>query len=128
MKPNVLLTIAAIYLALLGLGFLLVPDTMVFGALGASAPVLLVATLRAYGGTFLGIATLNWMARNADASPARNAIFLGNTVGFSLATITAVLGLVSGAPSMGWLFAIINGLIVVAFIVVGRANMMASKS
>ena len=45
---------------------------------------------------------VNGFARNVDASSARDAIFLGNTVGFALSTITLVLGLVGGAPAPVW--------------------------
>lgn len=122
MKPNLLLSVSAVYLALVGLGFLFSPDTMLFGALG-NASVAVVAALRGLGGTLLGIAVLNWMARNADASKARDSIFLGNTVGFALATITFVIGLVGGAPAAGWALTVINALFVIAFIMVGKANM-----
>ena len=66
MKTNILLITAAIYLALVGLGFLLAPGIMVFGALGGT-PDIIVAELRQYGGALLGIAALNWVARNAEA-------------------------------------------------------------
>ena len=79
MKTNGLLIAAALYLALVGLGFLLAPSVMVFGALGGT-PATIVAELRQYGGSLLGIATLNWVARNAEASTARNGVFLGNTI------------------------------------------------
>ena len=42
MKTNTLLTTAAIYLTLVGLGFLLAPGVMVFGALGGT-PATIVA-------------------------------------------------------------------------------------
>jgi len=76
LKTNALLIAAAIYLALVGLGFLLVPGVMVFGALGGT-PATIVAELRQYGGALLGIAALNWVARNAEVSTAMNGIFLG---------------------------------------------------
>ncbi len=122
MKPNLLLSVSAVYLALVGLGFLFVPDTMLFGAVG-NASVAVVSSLRGLGGTLFATGVLNWMARNADASTARDAIFLGNTIGFALSTITLVLGQVGGAPAPGWIFAVINALITIAFFVVGRANM-----
>jgi hypothetical protein len=45
MKPSILFLLAALYLGLVGLGFLLAPSTMEFGALGAT-PALIVAELR----------------------------------------------------------------------------------
>ena len=122
MKTNGLLIAAAIYLALVGLGFLLVPGVMVFGALGGT-PATIVAELRQYGGALLGIAALNWVARNAEVSTARNGVFLGNTVGFALVAVGGVLRQLSGAIAVGWVFVMINALFAIAFFLVGRANM-----
>jgi hypothetical protein len=127
MKTNVLLTSAAIYLTLVGLGFFLAPGIMVFGALGGT-PAVIVAELRQYGGALLGISALNWVARNAQASTARNGVFLGNAVGFALVAIGGVLRQMSGALAIGWVFVAINVLFAIAFIIIGRANMFRSAS
>ena len=127
MKTNKLLITAAIYLTLVGLGFLLAPGVMVFGALGGT-PATIVAELRQYGGALLGIAALNWVARNAEASTARNGVFLGNTIGFGLVAIGGVLRQLSGALAIGWVFVLINALFAIAFFTVGRANMSNSAS
>ncbi len=127
MKPNVLLTVSALYLTLVGLGFLFSPETMLFGAAGATT-VTVISTLRGLGGSLLGVAVLNWVGRNAGASKSRDGIFLGNTVGFGLSAITIVLGLVGGGPAAGWIIAVINALFAVAFFVVGRGNMSTSAS
>ncbi len=127
MKPSMLFSVAALYLGLVGLGFLLVPGILVFGALGET-PAIIVAELRQYGGALLGIATLNWVARNAEASTARNGVFLGNTVGFGLVAIGGLLRQLSGAVVVGWLFVLVNVLFAIAFFMVGRANMSNSAS
>lgn len=127
MKTNVLLITAAFYLALVGLGFLFVPSVMVFGALGGT-PTFIIAELRQYGGALLGIAVLNWIARNAEPSIARNGVFLGNTVGFGLVAIGGVLRQLSGALGIGWVFVVINALFALAFFTIGRANMSTSAS
>ena len=127
MKTNVLLITAAVYLALVGLGFLLAPGVMVFGALG-STPATIVAELRQYGGSLLGIAVLNWVSRNAEPSIARNGVFLGNTVGYGLVAIGGVLRQLSGAIAIGRVFVVINALFAIAFLMVGRANMSKSAS
>ena len=127
MKTNKLLITAAIYLTLIGLGFLLAPGVMVFGALGGT-PTTIVAELRQYGGALLGIAALNWVARNAEASTARNGVFLGNTIGFGLVAIGGVLRQWSGALAIGWLFVAINALFAIAFFLVGRPNMSDTAS
>ena len=79
MKLNVLLSITAVYMALLGLGFIFAPQAIGIGAVPADAPAALIAYLRLFGSTFLGIAVLNWTARNAKPSTARKAIILGNS-------------------------------------------------
>jgi hypothetical protein len=122
MKPTMLFSAAALYLGLVGLGFLLVPGILVFGALGET-PAIIVAELRQYGGALLGIAVLNWIARNAEPSTARNAVFLGNTVGFGLVALGGLLRQLSGAVAIGWLFVLINVLFALSFFMVGRANM-----
>ena len=128
MRPSLLLTVAGVCLALVGLGFLLVPDAMTFGALAAGAPAGVVFALRGYGGALLGVAVLDYMARNSDASRARDAIFLANTVVFGLAAITELLGALAGAPAMTWGSVIIDAVFAVAFFVVGRANMSTRPS
>jgi hypothetical protein len=122
MKPSVLFSTAAIYLALVGLGFLFVPGILTFNALGGT-PAVIVAELRQYGGALLGIAVLNWIARNAEPSKARDGIFVGNTVGFGLVAIGGVLRQLNGAVAAGWLFVLLNLLIAISFFLVGRANM-----
>ena len=47
----------------------------------ADASPALIAYLLIFGGPTLGIAVLNWMARNAEPSTASTAIVLGNVVG-----------------------------------------------
>lgn len=72
---------------------------------------------------------LYWMARNAEASKARDAIFIAGTVAYALVTYTLVSGLVAGAtPAAGWILAIIDALFAVALFMVGQANMSTSTS
>jgi hypothetical protein len=122
MKPRLLFSAAALYLGLVGLGFLLAPGILVFGALGNTSSII-VAELRQYGGALLGIAVLNLVARNAEPSTARDGVFLGNTVGFGLVAIGGLLRQLSGAVAIGWLFVLINILFALTFFMVGRANM-----
>ena len=86
MKLKAVLTVSAIYLAVLGVGFMLAPREIGIGAVPADASPALIAYLRIFGGPVLGIAVLNWMARNAEPSAARDAIILGNIVGFGCVT------------------------------------------
>ena len=127
MKLNGLFVISAVYLGLVGLGFLFAPTALMFGTVGSGASAALIANLRGPASTFIAIAVLNWMARNTEASSARDAIVLANTVGFGIAGILDVLAvLTSGAPTIELVPAIINLIIAVAFFMAGKASMSAS--
>ena len=82
MKLKPVLTVAAIYLGVLGVGFMLAPRQIGIGAVPADASPALIAYLRIFGGPCVGIAVLNWLTRNAEPSGARDAIVLANIVGF----------------------------------------------
>jgi hypothetical protein len=128
MKLETVLTISAIYLGVLGVGFMFAPREIGIGAVPADASPALVAYLRIFGGPCLGIAVLNWLARNAEPSDARNAIVIANIVGFGCVTAMDVGGVFSGgARSAAKLFLVIHLLMTVAFIVAGRASMQAQR-
>ena len=81
-----------------------------------------------FGGPFLGIAVLNWMARNAEPSAARNAIVLANIVGFGCAASMDILGVFGGgARPIAKLFLVIHLLMTVVFVVAGRTGMRAQR-
>jgi hypothetical protein len=128
MKLNVLLIIAAIYMALLGLGFIFVPQMIGIGAVPTEASAALIAYLRVFGSTFIAIGVMNWMAHNAEPSTARNAIVLANTVGFGLAGALDVWGVLSGARQLALVFAVIHLLFAAAFFWAGRMSMSAKTS
>ncbi len=73
----------------------------------------------------LGIAGVNWMARNAEPSTARTAIIVGNIVGFAAIAALDLWG--SGAGPLTKVFAVIHLLFAGVFIWVGRMNMSGSK-
>lgn len=123
MKLSILLSIAAIYMALAGLGFIFAPRAIGIGAVPAEASAALIAYLRLFGSPFRGIAVLNWTARNAEPSTARNAIILGNSVGFGAIAALDVWGLFSGARQLTKVFAIFHLLFALAFIWAGRMSM-----
>jgi hypothetical protein len=106
MKLGILLSIAAIYMAFVGLGLIFAPQRFGVGALPPEASAALIAYLRLFGSPFLGIAVLNWTARNAEPSTARNAITVGNIVGFAAIAALDVWGLLSGARPLTKVFAI----------------------
>jgi hypothetical membrane protein len=128
MKLKVVLTVSAIYLAVLGVGFMLAPREIGIDAVPADASPALIAYLRIFGGPILGVAVLNWMGRNAKPSAARNAIVHGNIVGFGCVTLMDVGGVFSGgARPVAKLFLVIHLLMTVAFVVAGRASMRAQR-
>jgi hypothetical protein len=128
MKLKVVLTVSAIYLAVLGVGFMFAPREIGIDAVPANASPALIAYLRIFGGPFLGIAVLNWMARNAEPSPALYAIVLANIVGFGCVTSMDLWGVFSGgARPAAKLFLVIHLLMTVAFVVAGRASMRAQR-
>src|SRR5918996_600066 len=95
MQLKAVLTVSAIYLGVLGLGFMVAPRQIGIEAVPADASPALIAYLRIFGGPCLGIAVLNWLARNAEPSTARDAITLANIVGFGCVTAMDVWGVFS---------------------------------
>lgn len=123
MKLKMVLIASAIYLGALGVGFMLVPRETGIGAVPPDASPALMAYLRVLGGPCLGIAVLNWLARNAEPSATRNAIVSANIVGFGSVTLMDVWGVfIGGARPVAKLFLVIHLLMTVAFIVAGRDN------
>ena len=121
MKLKAVLTVSAIYLAVLGLGFMFAPRQIGIDAVPADASPALVTYLRIFSGPFLGIAVLNWLARNAPPSPARDAILLANIVGFGCVTAMDVWGVFSGdARPIAKLFLVVHSLMLIAFILARR--------
>ena len=125
MKLKAVLTVSAIYQGVVGLGMMLAPRQFGIDAVPVDATPALIAFLRIFGGPMLGIAVLNWMARNAQPSTARNAIILANIVGFGCVTLMDVWGVFTGgARSIAKLFLLIHSLLTVAFVVAWRSNKM----
>jgi hypothetical protein len=127
MKLKMLLTVSAIYMAVLGIGFMLAPRQIGIDAVPPDAPPALIAYLRVFGGAFLGIAVLNWLARDAQLGQALRAIVLGNAVGFASAAAMDAWGVFSGdARSIAKIFLVVHLLLSIAFaVVVGRAGTRA---
>ena len=125
MKLKAVLTVSAIYQGAVGLGMMLAPLQFGIDAVPVDATPALIAFLRIFGGPMLGIAVLNWMARKAEPSTARNAIILANIVGFGCVTLMDVWGVFTGgARSIAKLFLLIHLLLTVAFVVAWRSNKM----
>jgi hypothetical protein len=129
MKLKVVLTVSAIYLAIVGLGVMFAPRQFGIDAVPADASPALIAFLRILGGPFLGIAVMNWMARNLEPSPALRAIVLGNTVGFAGVASMDVWGVFSGdARPAAKLFLVIHLLMTAAFVLKGSGLTFQHRS
>jgi hypothetical protein len=127
MKPKLLLTLAAIYFLIGGLSHLFAPDLNYYLDAGTSTYSLNI--IRATGSLFIGLAFVLWFARNAAASKARDAIFLGNAVGFFINVIFVVVAaLTPDGVAMTWGIAVINLLFAIGFFVIGRANMSTNTN
>jgi hypothetical protein len=128
LKLKTLFRLAAVYTGLAGLGFVFAPQAFGAGALPDDAPAALIAYVRLFGCPLLGIAVLNWMAGNTGPSSARNAIILGNIVGFGTMAAVDVWGVLSGARQIQKLFGVIHLLFAVAFVWIGRKGIVADAS
>ncbi|MFZ2187395.1 MAG: hypothetical protein WAV46_02080 [Candidatus Moraniibacteriota bacterium] len=116
MKIKTLLGVSAVYMGLLGLGFLLVPGMMSLGAVPAGASAAMIAYLRIPASLFIGIAVVNWMVRKAEPDAALRVIVFGNMVGFGLTALLEVLSAFSDNRISTFVFAAINMFFAVAFL------------
>ena len=127
MKLKVVLSIAAVYMALVGVGMMFVPQQFGVGAVPADASPALIAFLRIFGGPCIGIAVLNWVARDAEPSSARNAIILGNMVGFACVAASDVWSVFTGdARPIAKLFLVVHLSMAIAFVLQWLARDRAS--
>ncbi len=108
MKLKVMLIIVAIYMGLVGVGQLLAPVAMSAGVISADASAGQIAYLRHFSALMIAIAVMNWMARNAEASTARNAIVVANIIFLGGAALLDLFAVLSGAGSAGLIPASIN--------------------
>ena len=123
MKLKAVLTVSAIYLAVLGIGFMFFPRQTGIGAVPENASPALVAYLRIFGGPVLGIAVMNWMVRKAAPSATLDAIVLGNIVGFGCVTAMDVWGVFrGGARPAAKVFLLIHLLMTLALVLARRAS------
>jgi hypothetical protein len=110
------LVLSALYLAAIGLALMLFPLQFGVGAVPADAPGELVALLRLLGGPFLGIAVLNWLARDAAPASGLMAVLVANLVGFGAVAANDVWGVASGeAREIARVFLVVHLLFAAAF-------------
>lgn len=125
---KLVLTLSAIYLAIIGLALIFAPVQFGIGAVPQDASPELIALLRLLGGPFLGIAALNWMTCKAEPSTARNAVIVANIVGFGSVAANDVWGVFSGqAREIAKMFLVIHLLFTAAFVAVARDHVQNQK-
>ena len=121
MQLKGLLTISAIYQAIIAFGMMVVPRQFGVDAVPANATPALIAFLRIFGGPLAGIAVLNWLARKLEPSPALRAILLGNIVGFGCIAILDVVSVFNGsARPIAKVFLVIHVALTIAFVIALR--------
>lgn len=102
MKLSTLLVVAAVIGAVFGIAFVVAtgPLLSIYGITLDKAGTL-VAQL--FGSLLIGLATLNWFARNVTDPEARQAIVLGNLAGDVVGFVVILLGQLAGiANALGW--------------------------
>lgn len=118
--PKLLLTLSAIYVAIIGVSLIFVPVQFGIGAVPADASPELIALLRLLGGPLLGIATLNWLSRGADPSTLR-AVVIANVVGFGLVAANDVWSVFRGeARDLAKVFLVVHVLLTAGFVIAWR--------
>lgn len=122
MKLKTLFVIASIYTAVAGLAFIFAPRAVGTGAIPADPAPELLAYVRLLGAPLLGIAVLDWMARDADPSRVRTAVIVGNAVGFGSIALLDIWGVLSGARQPTIIFAFIHSAFALAFILIGQVT------
>ena len=125
MKLNVMFTIAAVLLILLGILSLFAPPAL----LGtADETALFNGMLGGVGWLALGV--IAWLVRNAEASKTRDSVVLGYTLLFALWTVVSVYGSFLYMPSanISLIPALIQALLAVGFFMAGKASMSKSAS
>ena len=115
-KP--LLTVASVYLAVIGLALLIVPAQFGVDAVPDDPSSELLALLRLLGGPMLGIAVMDWMARNVDPPSMVNTVILGNVVGFGFVAGNDVVGVATGnARDLAAIFLVVHLAFAISFAV-----------
>ena len=115
---RLLFIVSAIYLAAIGLSLLIVPVQFGVNAVPEDASSELISLLRLLKGPFLGIATLNWLSRDAQPSAARDTVVLANLVGFGVVAANDVAGVLTGnARDLAAVFLVVHVSFAIAFLI-----------
>jgi hypothetical protein len=116
-KLSYLMIVSAIVTLIYGLGFVLVPETLLslYGINNMPAAGLLMARL--FGGTLLGFAAIYFLARSAEDSQARQGIVTGAFVATFVGFVVTLLAQINNVipSSLGWLNVILYLLLALGF-------------
>ena len=114
MKLSTLLAINAVFAVIFGLGFLLIPETLLsFYGVSLGAAGLYLGRL--LGGAFLGYGILSWLVRDGSGPEMRAivlALFVSEITGFVITVYYQLQGI---ANALGWSTAVIYLLFGLAF-------------
>ena len=128
MRLKIPFVVAAVYLGLVAIGHLVAPVEMSAGVVPPDASPGMVGFLRHYAALFVGLAAVNWLARNAEPSAALRAIVFADVMAFGLAAILDVLAVSRGAGVAGLVPATVNLAIATAFVVGRGASLTPPRS
>ena len=120
MKLNVMFTIAAIVMILMGLLSFFAPP-----ALRGTDPSAAFST-KIVGVISLSLGVMAWLLRNAEASKTRDSVVLGYTLLFALWAAVSLYGVFlvdMPAHNIPWGPALIQALLAIGFFMAGRASM-----
>lgn len=120
MRLRILLSLYAVLMGIGGLVWLLLPARHL-GLYGLAAPDSVAVLLGRYAGTMaVALGMMAWIARDAAASPARNALVLGIIVANGLGAIVCFLGALSAELNVfAWIPTAGYALLTVLFVVAG---------
>src|SRR3989337_2392842 len=115
MNLSLLFTVNAIVAAVFGFAFVIAPGQAA-SLYGVTADAQFRYLAQLFGAALVGFAVLTWVARTATASDARKAIvlalFVSNALGFGLALLGQMAGVVS---TMGWSTVVIYLILALGF-------------
>lgn len=126
MKLKTLLVFNAIVALVYGVGFVLVPATVLtlYGAT-VSPSANLVGQL--FGVTLIGVGLICWLARNVTDPGSQRAIVLAQLIATVIGAIVAVMGTISGvANAVGWSAVVIYLLLALGYAYFQFAKLSAS--
>jgi uncharacterized protein YjeT (DUF2065 family) len=116
MNAKTLLTISAVIAVLFGLAFVLAP-TAAGSIYGMPAEPHTALNLQFFGSVLIGIAVVNWFAKDFADWEAVRGVMIANVIGDAVGGGVNLLGTFQGLiNSMGWTSTIIYALLIIGFL------------